>query len=70
LALLPLPGEYRRSVVWPVKKGTEAEWLGEENDQHFLMLYRKPMVIVQENLKKQVNVLAIHWLRFWHISRP
>ncbi len=36
LALLPLPGEYRRSVVWPVKKGTEQEWLGEENDQHFL----------------------------------
>ena len=36
LALLPLPGESRRSVVWPVKKGTEAEWLGEENDQHFL----------------------------------
>ncbi|HBO71518.1 MAG TPA: 2-octaprenyl-6-methoxyphenyl hydroxylase [Acinetobacter sp.] len=36
LALLPLPGEYRRSVVWPVKKGTEAEWLGEENNQHFL----------------------------------
>lgn len=35
LALLPLPGEYRRSVVWPVKKGTEHEWLGEENDQHF-----------------------------------
>ena len=36
LALLPLPGEYRRSVVWPVLKGTEGEWLGEENDQHFL----------------------------------
>ncbi|MBN6513177.1 2-octaprenyl-6-methoxyphenyl hydroxylase [Acinetobacter pittii] len=36
LALLPLPGEYRRSVVWPVKKGTESEWLGDENDQHFL----------------------------------
>ncbi len=36
LALLPLPGDYRRSVVWPVKKGTEMEWLGEENDQHFL----------------------------------
>ncbi|KHO17210.1 ubiquinone biosynthesis protein UbiH [Acinetobacter baumannii] len=36
LALLPLPGEYRRSVVWPVKKGTEDEWVGEENDQHFL----------------------------------
>lgn len=36
LALLPLPGEYRRSVVWPVKKSTENEWLGEENDQHFL----------------------------------
>lgn len=36
LALLPLPGEYRRSVVWPVTKGTEHEWLGEENDQHFL----------------------------------
>lgn len=36
LALLPLPGEYRRSVVWPVKKGTEREWLGDENDQHFL----------------------------------
>lgn len=36
LALLPLPGECRRSVVWPVKKGTEGEWLGEENDQHFL----------------------------------
>ena len=36
LALLPLPGEYRRSVVWPVKKGTETKWLGEENDQYFL----------------------------------
>lgn len=36
LALLPLPGEYRRSVEWPVKKGTESEWLGDENDQHFL----------------------------------
>ncbi|MBJ8496948.1 2-octaprenyl-6-methoxyphenyl hydroxylase [Acinetobacter oleivorans] len=36
LALLPLPGESRRSVVWPVKKGTENEWLGDENDQHFL----------------------------------
>jgi 2-octaprenyl-6-methoxyphenol hydroxylase len=36
LALLPLPGEYLRSVVWPVKKGTEGEWLGDENDQHFL----------------------------------
>lgn len=41
LALLPLPGEYRRSVVWPVKKGTEQEWLGEENDQHFLDALQK-----------------------------
>ncbi|WP_151788980.1 FAD-dependent monooxygenase [Acinetobacter seifertii] len=41
LALLPLPGEYRRSVVWPVKKGTEDEWLGEENDQHFLSALQK-----------------------------
>ncbi|MDC4273809.1 FAD-dependent monooxygenase [Acinetobacter baumannii] len=41
LALLPLPGEYHRSVVWPVKKGTEGEWLGEENDQHFLDALQK-----------------------------
>ncbi len=41
LALLPLPGEYRRSVVCPVKKGTEGEWLGEENDQHFLDALQK-----------------------------
>ncbi|MCP9101606.1 FAD-dependent monooxygenase [Acinetobacter baumannii] len=41
LALLPLLGEYRRSVVWPVKKGTEGEWLGEENDQHFLDALQK-----------------------------
>ena len=41
LALLPLPGEYRRSVVWPVKKGTEHEWLGSENDQHFLDALQK-----------------------------
>ena len=41
LALLPIPGEYRRSVVWPVKKGTEHEWLGEENDQHFLDALQK-----------------------------
>lgn len=41
LALLPLPGEYRRSVVWPVKKATEGEWLGEENDQHFLDALQK-----------------------------
>ncbi|MDO7397580.1 FAD-dependent monooxygenase [Acinetobacter baumannii] len=41
LALLPLPGEYRRSVVWPVKKGTEGEWLGEENGQHFLDALQK-----------------------------
>ncbi len=36
LALLPLPGEYRRSVVWPEPKGTEHEWMGDESDQHFL----------------------------------
>lgn len=41
LALLPLPGESRRSVVWPVKKGTEDEWLGEYNDQHFLNALQK-----------------------------
>lgn len=41
LALLPLPGECRRSVVWPVKKGTEGEWLGDENDQHFLEALQK-----------------------------
>ncbi|WP_354734121.1 FAD-dependent monooxygenase [Acinetobacter nosocomialis] len=41
LALLPLPGEYRRSVVWPVKKGTEDEWLGEKNVQHFLDALQK-----------------------------
>lgn len=41
LALLPVPGEYRRSVVWPVKKGTEHEWLGEQNDQHFLDALQK-----------------------------
>ena len=36
LALLPLPGEYRRSVVFPVSSGSEQAFLGEENDQHFL----------------------------------
>lgn len=36
LALLPLPGEYRRSVVFPVRKGTEQQFLGVENDQYFL----------------------------------
>ncbi len=36
LALLPLPGEYRRSVVWPLPKGTEHEWIGEDKDLHFL----------------------------------
>lgn len=41
LALLPLPGESRRSVVWPVKKGTENEWMGAENDQHFLNALQK-----------------------------
>lgn len=41
LALLPVPGESRRSVVWPVKKGTEHEWLGEANDQHFLAALQK-----------------------------
>ena len=41
LALLPLPGESRRSVVWPVKKGTEDEWLGEHNDQHILDALQK-----------------------------
>ena len=39
LALLPLPGEYRRSVVFPVVKGTEQQWLGE--DQPFLDLLQK-----------------------------
>lgn len=39
LALLPLPGEYRRSVVFPVVKGTEQQWLGE--DQLFLDLLQK-----------------------------
>ena len=42
LALLPLPAateqqpSYRRSVVWTVEKGTETQWLGDHNDQHFL----------------------------------
>ncbi len=36
LALLPLCGQNRRSVVWTVPAGTEHEWLGEANDQHFL----------------------------------
>jgi 2-octaprenyl-6-methoxyphenol hydroxylase len=69
LALLPLPGEYRRSVVWPVKKALKQNGWVKKMINISLMLYRKPMVIVLENLKKQVNVLAIHWLRFWHISR-
>jgi len=41
LALLPLPGEFRRSVVWPVPKGTEHEWIGEDKDQHFLDALQK-----------------------------
>ncbi len=41
LALLPLPGtsaddQSRRSVVWTVKKGQEAQWLGEGQDAAFL----------------------------------
>ena len=36
LALLPLCGQNRRAVVWTVPAGTEQEWLGEANDQHFL----------------------------------
>lgn len=36
LALLPLHDPHRRSVVWTVKKGTESQWLGAENDQYFL----------------------------------
>ncbi len=36
LALLPLCGENRRSIIWTVPKGTEQAWLGSENDQHFL----------------------------------
>lgn len=36
LALLPLHEPYRRSVVWTVAKGTEQQWLGIENEQHFL----------------------------------
>jgi 2-octaprenyl-6-methoxyphenol hydroxylase len=36
LALLPLSGDHRRSVVWTVPKGTEQEWLGAENDSRFL----------------------------------
>ena len=36
LALLPLCGEHRRSVVWTVPTGTEQEWLGTENDERFL----------------------------------
>lgn len=36
LALLPLPTDHRRSVVWTVPAGTEQQWLGEANDAHFL----------------------------------
>lgn len=36
LALLPLYDPYRRSVVWTVAKGTEQQWLGQDNDQYFL----------------------------------
>lgn len=37
LALLPLHDPHRRSVVWTVEQGTEQQWLGTENEQHFLM---------------------------------
>lgn len=69
LALLPLPGEYRRSVVWPVKKGTEGEWLGEENDQHFLDALQKLMVTEQVNLKKRVNALVIRFHKCLRINK-
>jgi 2-octaprenyl-6-methoxyphenol hydroxylase len=36
LALLPLCGDHRRSVVWTVPTGTEQDWLGAENDSRFL----------------------------------
>ena len=36
LALLPLGGANRRSVVWTVPTGTEQEWLGDANDARFL----------------------------------
>ena len=36
LALLPLPGDYRRSVVWTVQSGTEQAWLDSRSDQVFL----------------------------------
>ncbi|HEY4713874.1 MAG TPA: FAD-dependent monooxygenase, partial [Aquirhabdus sp.] len=36
LALLPLCGENRRSIVWTVPTGTEQEWLGDANDARFL----------------------------------
>lgn len=69
LALLPLPGEYRRSVVWPVKKGTEGEWLGEENDQHFLDALQKLMVTERVNLKKRVNALVIRFHKCLRINK-
>ncbi len=61
LALLPLPGEYRRSVVWPVKKGTEDEWLGEENDQHFLSALQQTYGDRAGKFEKKANVLAIRF---------
>jgi 2-octaprenyl-6-methoxyphenol hydroxylase len=59
LALLPLPGEYRRSVVWPVKKAQNRNGLVRKMINIFWMLCNKPMVIAQDVLKEQANVFVI-----------
>ena len=41
LALLPLAGSHRRSVVWIAKKGEEAPLLDPANDGHFLSLLQQ-----------------------------
>ena len=41
LALLPLKGDLRRSVVWIAKKGEESALVGADNDGHFMQVLQQ-----------------------------
>lgn len=69
LALLPLPGEYRRSVVWPVKKELNRNGWVSKTISISLTLYSKLTVTGLVNLKKLVSGFVIHCHRCWHINR-
>ena len=68
LALLPLPGEYRRSVVWPVKKALKVSGWVKKTTNTF-RCFAKTYGDRAGKFEKRVNALVIRFHKCLRINK-